>query len=66
MTDPDQIVMRALEMIEQGSILAVDGETRVPAPAETLLLHGDKPWGLPSAIKLKSALDERGIKIQAL
>lgn len=65
-TEPDQIVARAITMVEQGHVLAVDGETLVPVPAETLLLHGDKPWALPAAIKLKAALAERGIAIEAL
>lgn len=65
-TDPDAIVARALTMIQEGYVLAVDGVTRVPAPAETLLLHGDKPWAVPAAIKLQAALAERGITIRAL
>lgn len=65
-TDPDQIVARAITMIEEGYVLAVDGKTRVPAPAATLLLHGDKPWAVPAAVRLKAALDERGITIRAL
>jgi UPF0271 protein len=65
-TDPDQIVARAITMIEEGYVLAVDGKTRVPVASETLLLHGDKPWALPAAVKLKAALDEREIEIRAL
>ncbi len=64
-TDPDRIVARALEIIDTGSLLAVDGETRVAVPSETLLIHGDKPWAVPAAKKLNAALAERGIEIKA-
>jgi UPF0271 protein len=65
-TDPDEIVARALTMIREGSILAVDGETRIPINADTILLHGDKPWALATAIKLKAALAAIDISIKAL
>ncbi len=65
-TDPEEIVRRAVTMIEEGYVLAVDGETKVPVPAATLLIHGDKPWAVPAAKLLSETLKERGIAIKAL
>ncbi|GAA2181781.1 5-oxoprolinase subunit PxpA [Brooklawnia cerclae] len=65
-TDPAQIVARAITMIEDGYVIAVDGSTRVPVPSGTILIHGDKPWALPAAKLLKAALAERGMEIRAL
>lgn len=65
-TDPDEIVARAISMIRDGAVLTVDGVTSIPINAETILLHGDKPWALATAIKLKAALAAIDIAIKAL
>lgn len=65
-TDPDEIVARAVTMIRDGYIDSVDGSTRVPVAADTILIHGDKPWALPTAVRLTAALGELGIEIAPL
>lgn len=63
--DADEVVARALTMVTERQITAVDGVTTVPIPCDTILLHGDKPEALETAEKLSDALRERGITIKA-
>lgn len=65
-SDADEIAARALEMLDQESILSVDGTTRVPVAPDSILIHGDKPWALAAAKKLKEVFTQQGIRIAAL
>ncbi len=64
LTDPEVVVARALRMIADGEVLAIDGSV-VPLRAETLCVHGDTP-GAPALVRhLRSALEEAGVRVAA-
>lgn len=63
--EADTIVERALTMVKEREILALDGVSKVKLDFKTLLLHGDKPEAVETAEKLQAALNEQGIVIRS-
>jgi UPF0271 protein len=62
LTDPDLVVTRALRMIADGEVIAIDGSV-VRLRAETLCVHGDTP-GAPHLVRhLRTALEAAGITV---
>jgi UPF0271 protein len=62
--DSDLVVSRALAMVREGAVSAVDG-TRVPLEVETICIHGDAPGAVDFARRLRAALDAAGVEIIA-
>jgi UPF0271 protein len=61
-TDPDQAAQRAVRMICEGRILAVDGR-EVAVEAQTLCLHADTPNSPAIAAASRRALEAAGIRV---
>ena len=62
--DAQQSVRQALAMIEEGSVISLNGK-RVPVAADTLCLHGDQPGAAAFAREIRKALSGRGIAVGA-
>jgi UPF0271 protein len=63
-TDPELAAMRALAMVREGRVQAVDGEwTR--AEVDSLLIHGDNPAAPVIARRIHEALSGAGVEIRA-
>ena len=63
--DVDAVVPRALAMVRDGAVSAVDGG-RVPLVAETICLHGDTPGAAYLASRIRQALIDAGIELRAV
>lgn len=63
--DPDIVVARAVAMVRDGSVRAIDG-TRIPLRFETLCVHGDTPDAAHLAGRIREALTEAGIVVARL
>lgn len=62
--DEGGIVARALDMVREQAVTAVDG-TRVPLRVETLCLHGDTPGAALVARRIREALVAAGVEVRA-
>jgi len=60
--DPEVIAQRCVRMAREGGVEAVDGST-VPAPAESLCVHGDSPGAVEIAQHVRAALEQAGVRI---
>ena len=65
LTDPTTIVARAVRMIADGVVMAVDG-TPVPIAVDTLCVHGDTPGAAALGRRLRDGLKAAGIRVQPL
>ncbi|WP_234554769.1 LamB/YcsF family protein [Thermus caliditerrae] len=63
-TDPQEAARRALRMVLEGRVEALDGG-EVEVRAETLCIHGDNPRGPEVAQAVRKALEEAGVEIRA-
>jgi 5-oxoprolinase (ATP-hydrolysing) subunit A len=63
--DPDVVIARALRMITEGIVTAIDG-TSVPLAADTLCVHGDTPGADTLAARLRDSLQAAGILVRAV
>jgi UPF0271 protein len=62
LTDPEVVVARALRMIADQEVSAIDGSL-LRLRAETLCVHGDTP-GAPALVShLRTALEQAGVKV---
>ncbi|NMP23787.1 LamB/YcsF family protein [Sulfobacillus harzensis] len=61
-TDPDRVVERAVRMVQDGAITAVDG-SRLDFPIHTLCVHGDTPGAAGLVERLRRAFAEAQIQI---
>jgi UPF0271 protein len=62
---PNEAAEQALRMVQQGTVLASDGNV-VSLSAQTICLHGDTPGAAKIAAAVHHRLQEAGIAIQAL
>jgi UPF0271 protein len=62
--DKRKSVEQALAMVEQGTVISLNGK-RVPVAADTLCLHGDQPGAVAFAQEIRKAFAERGITLVA-
>jgi UPF0271 protein len=60
--DPEAVVQRAVAMVRDGAVTAVDG-ARVRLQVETICLHGDTPGAATLAERVHRGLVEAGIQL---
>ncbi|WP_298629659.1 LamB/YcsF family protein, partial [uncultured Thermus sp.] len=63
-SDPEEAARRALRMVLEGRVEALDGG-EVEVRAETLCIHGDNPNALQVVRAVRKALEEAGIEVRA-
>lgn len=62
-SDPAEVVSRAVRMVVDGVVTAIDG-TVVPIVADTLCVHGDTPGAGRLAASLRTGLEAAGINVR--
>lgn len=62
--DPRRVADRALRLVREGEVDAVDG-SRIAVEAASLCLHGDTPAAVAMARAVRSALDDAGVEVRA-
>ncbi|RTH35977.1 hypothetical protein CSW37_07565 [Thermus scotoductus] len=62
-SDPKEAARRALRMVLEGKVEALDGG-EVEVRAETLCIHGDNPNAPEVALAVRRALEEAGIEVK--
>ena len=60
--DPERAVERAVAMVCDGAVIAIDG-TRVALAAGTICVHGDTPGADAIARKLRDGLEAAGVEV---
>lgn len=63
--DADAVVARAVRMVRDRDVVAVDGSI-IPLEAQTICLHGDTPGAAELARAVRAGLERAGIQIGAL
>jgi len=63
--DPAKVVARAVRMVQERQVIAVDGST-IALRADTICLHGDTPGAADLARAVRKGLESAGIRIAAL
>lgn len=63
--DPGVAAARVLQMVEQGTVTAIDGTT-ISLAADSVCVHGDSPTAVKFAVAVRQALTERGVAIRPL
>jgi len=63
--DPEEAAARALRMVTDGVVIAVDG-TEVALSAQTLCVHGDNPQGVALAAAIRARLEAAGIAVRPM
>ena len=63
--DVDRVVSRAVRMVTEGTVVAVDG-TVVRLVADTICVHGDTQGSDQLATKLRAGLEAAGITVKAI
>lgn len=63
--DPDAAVAQALSIATSGEAVATDG-SKVQVAADTLCVHGDRPGAAGFAKALRRALEQAGLKVDAV
>lgn len=64
LADPAEVAARAVRLVREGIVEAVDGAL-VEADAASLCLHGDSPAAVAMARAVRAALDADGIVVRA-
>jgi len=63
--DPEKVVARAVRMVKERSVVAMDG-TVVPLEADTICVHGDTPGSDDLAARIRAGLERAGISVAAI
>ncbi|MBM3820422.1 MAG: LamB/YcsF family protein [Acidimicrobiia bacterium] len=63
--DPALVVQRAVRMVREGVVEAVDG-SRVALAIDTLCVHGDTPGAAELAAQIRGALTDAGVVVKAV
>jgi UPF0271 protein len=63
--DPAVVVSRAVRMVKEHAVEAVDGTT-LALPIDTICVHGDTPGAAELAARIRSALEAEGVEVRAL
>ncbi|HTK27989.1 MAG TPA: 5-oxoprolinase subunit PxpA [Vicinamibacterales bacterium] len=61
--DPEQVVARAVRMVTDRSVVAIDGTT-VRLEADTMCVHGDTAGSDVLAAKLRAAFEAAGVEVR--
>src|SRR5262249_21443430 len=61
-SDVESVVSRAFRLATAGEIEAQDG-TLVPAPVESICLHGDTPGAVELARRVRQTLEQAGVRL---
>ena len=64
-TDPARVVERAVSMVLEGRVRAVDG-TVLTIPVHTICTHGDTPGAADLTARLRAALESAGVRIASM
>jgi UPF0271 protein len=62
LTDPAQVARRAVRMVTEGLVTAVDGSD-APVRARSLCIHGDTPGAVALAQAVRRGLEEAGVRL---
>ena len=62
--DPAEVAARAVRMVVEGTVVAVDGST-VPAAVASVCVHGDTPGAVELARAVRTALEQAGVALTA-
>lgn len=65
LTDPELVVPRAIRMVNEGIVVALDG-TLLRIAADTICVHADTPGAARLAGELRSGLERAGVTVGAL
>ena len=60
--DPQAVSERALRMVKEGVVIAVDGTT-IPLEAQTLCVHGDNPKAVDLVRSIRETLEADGVAV---
>ena len=63
--DPETAALRALRMVTDGTVEAVDGSV-VSLVAQTLCIHGDNPRGAALAAVIRARLEAAGVAVRPM
>ena len=63
--DPDEVVTRAIRMVKEHSVVAIDGSV-VPLDADTMCVHGDTPGSDDLAARIRAGLEAAGVTVKAI
>jgi UPF0271 protein len=63
--DGDDVAARAVQMVRDGRVVAVTGES-IAVRADTICVHGDTPGAAPLARRIREALEAAGIALRAV
>jgi 5-oxoprolinase (ATP-hydrolysing) subunit A len=63
--DPDAVVARAVRMVKDRTVVAIDGSV-VALEADTICVHGDTPGSDHLAAKIRAGLEAAGITVKAI
>jgi 5-oxoprolinase (ATP-hydrolysing) subunit A len=63
--DPGAIVERAVQMVRDGTVAAITGET-IKIRVDTIAIHGDNPAAVQAAIDLVQSLKAAGVRVRPL
>lgn len=63
--DPETVVRRAVRMVREHTVEAIDGST-VPIAIDTICVHGDTPGAADLAAAIRAALAKAGVDVKAI
>jgi UPF0271 protein len=63
--DEDTVVARAVRMVAERNVVAIDGSV-VPLEADTICLHGDTPGSDVLAAKVRAGFERAGVAVKAI
>jgi len=63
--DPDAVVARAVRMVKERTVVAIDGSV-VPLEADTICVHGDTPGSDDLAAKIRAGFESAGVMVRAI
>ncbi|MFY0409890.1 LamB/YcsF family protein, partial [Solicola sp. PLA-1-18] len=61
--DPDEVASRVLQMVTEGTVVAVDGSV-VEVECDSVCTHGDSPGAVAMAEAVRARLTAAGVEIQ--
>ena len=64
-TDPAEVVQRAVQIATEGSTLAINGE-RIELSAQTLCVHGDNPKAVEMVRTIRNEMEQRDIEVRPM